>query len=98
MDDSTIFPNVARISDLMLKLMDPKNQLLVKYSASINTSHPTWFLPQKGVEETSKASKASKKKKPVDKPQSVDEEIVKETIPTKTRVLKRMQKPAKKYS
>lgn len=28
-DDPTVFPNVARIMDAMLKLVDPKNLLLV---------------------------------------------------------------------
>lgn len=95
MDNSTIFSNVARIPDSMLKLVDPKNQLLVQYLVSIDSSHLIGVLPQKGVEGTFKALKATKKKKQFEKKKVVEEEIVKETIPMKTWVLKRMKKPAK---
>lgn len=52
----------------------------------------------KGAEGCSKASKAPKKKKQVEKPQAVEEEMVKETIPTKYWVLKWTKKPVKKSS
>ncbi|CAI9293187.1 unnamed protein product [Lactuca saligna] len=68
-DDVAVFPNVARISDSMLKVVDPQN----------------WLL-------------APKKKKQVEKQHVVEEENLKETIPTKTRVLKCTKKPTKKPS
>lgn len=52
----------------------------------------------KRVEGTSKGSKAPKKKKQVEQSQVVEEDIVKEIIPMKTRVLKQTKKPAKKPS
>lgn len=87
-DDVNVFPYVASIPDSILKLVDPKNQLLVQYMASIDSTNPTAVLPQKGVEGTSKGSKAPKKKKQVEKKQVVDEQIVKETIPMKIGVIK----------
>lgn len=76
-DDLVVFPNVARIPDAMLKLLYPQNQLLIQYLASIDSSNPIGVLPPKGVEGTSKASKAPKKKKQVKKPSTVEEEAMK---------------------
>lgn len=54
------------------------------------------FFHKKGEEGTSKASKAPKKKKQVEKPPIVEEEVVKKAIPSKSRFLKRTKKPSKK--
>lgn len=63
-DDVNVFPNAARIPDFMLKLVDPKNQLLVQYLTSIYSSNPTRVIPpkvsKKGVEGTSIGSKVPK--------------------------------------
>lgn len=71
-DDANLFPNFSRILDSMLKLVDLKDQLLVQYLASIDSSYPTVVIPpkvsHKGVEGTSKASKAPKKKNKVEQP------------------------------
>lgn len=40
-DDSEVFPNVARITDRMLKKIDPTNSVLVKYLKRINPSVKT---------------------------------------------------------
>lgn len=90
------FPNVSIILDAMLKLVDPKSQLLVQYLSSIDYSNSARVLPQKGVEGTTKASKIPKKNKQVEKPPTVEEEVVKESIPMKTGVLRRTKKPSKK--
>ncbi|CAI9261636.1 unnamed protein product [Lactuca saligna] len=87
-DDVNVFPYVARVPNSMLKLVGPKNQLLVQYLTSIDFTNPTGDLPQKVVEETSKGSKAPKKKKQVEKKQVVDEQQFKEIIPMKTGVIK----------
>ena len=64
----------------------------MQYLASIDSSNPTGVIPLKvshiGVQGTSKGSKAPKNKKQVEQPQVMEEEYVKEIIPTKTRVLK----------
>lgn len=82
-DDVNVCPNVALIPYSMLKLVDPKNQLLVQYLASIDSSTTTGVIPpkvyQKGEEGTMKDSKATKKKKKVEKPQIIEVEINKET-------------------
>lgn len=72
-DDATIFPKVAQITDSMHKLVDPKNQLLVQYLASIDSPNPIEVLPQKGVKGASKGMKATKKKKQIEKKQMLEE-------------------------
>ncbi|CAI9280701.1 unnamed protein product [Lactuca saligna] len=59
----------------MLKTVDSKNQILVKYLASINSSVLTGVLPQKEAEGSSKASNAPKKKKHVGKALTMEEEF-----------------------
>lgn len=71
---------------------------MVQYLASTDSSIITGVLPQKGVEGATKASKDYKKTKPVEKSQLVEEELVKEIIPTKIGVLKLTKKPAKNSS
>lgn len=46
MNDATIFPVVSRIPNSMLKLMDPKNSLFLKYFLSIDSTQ-TVVLPLK---------------------------------------------------
>lgn len=87
-DDSTMFPIVAHIPDAILKLVDPKNSILVQCLASIDSSTPTGVLPQKGEECSFKVYKAPKKKKQVKKPTTVEEEFMKEIMPSKSGVLK----------
>lgn len=64
-DDATIFPMVAQIRDMMCKLLNSTNQLLVKYQASMNST-PTGILPPKSTSEgpkgSTKASRGNKKK------------------------------------
>lgn len=73
------------------------------YLASVEFT-PTCVLPpniyQNGVEGPSKGSKTHKTMEEVEKPKEVEEELVKETIPTKTSkgVLKRPKKSSKKPS
>lgn len=79
-DYATIFPVVARIHDSILNLMDPKNQLLEEYLASIDSTPIGFLLPkvsQKGVDGLSKGSKGIKMKKQTPKLKYVDEELVK---------------------
>lgn len=70
----------------------------MQYLASIDSSNPTGILPPNAVEGTSKVSKASKMKKQVEKPPTVDEKVVKETIPWISGVPKRTKKHPKKPS
>lgn len=95
-DDATIFPVGSRIPDSMLKLMDPKNPLFVKYFLSIDSTQ-TVVLPlkvsQKGVEGPSKGSKFNKTKKQLEKSKEVEEDTK-----TSKGVLKRTKKSAKKSS
>lgn len=59
-DDPAAFPTIARILDAMLKLVDPKNQVLMQYLDLIDSSTPTRVFPQKRAKGSSKASKAPK--------------------------------------
>ncbi|CAI9263234.1 unnamed protein product [Lactuca saligna] len=96
------FPKLLEFWIRCSKLVDPKNQLLVQYLDSIESSNPTGVIPpkvsHKRVEGKSKGSKALKKKKQVEQPQVMEEECVKETIAMKTGVLKCTKKPTKKPS
>ncbi|CAI9303066.1 unnamed protein product [Lactuca saligna] len=94
-DDPTIFPIVARIPYVMLKLVDPQNLLLVQYLASIDSTISIGVLPSKRAEGSSKSSKAPKKKK-VEKPPIVDEGVTKEIVPSKFGILTRTKKPSLK--
>lgn len=67
-DDPVLFPNVARIVDVMLRHVDPQNQLFVQHLASTDSSILTGVLPQKRAEGSSKAVKVPKKKKQIEKP------------------------------
>ena len=92
---------VARIFDSMLKLVNPSNQLLVKYQASLGSSQTSIFPPKvtsKNVEGSTKTYDGNKKKKQDANPKHVEEDVVKETIPTKTGkgVLKIMKKTTPK--
>ena len=80
-DHPVVFPVVVHILDVTLKLVDPQNQVLVKYLASIDSSNLIGVLPPNRVEGTSKATKVPKKKKQVEKQPNMEEEVVKETIP-----------------
>lgn len=86
-DDPTIFPMAGRSSDSMLNLVSPKNKLLFAYEASIDPT-PTDSLPPKvtfeGAGGSSNASKVAKKKKQAAKPKEVEEEVIKQTVPTKS--------------
>ena len=48
-DDSEVFPNVSRISDAMLRKVDPKNPILGSYLTTINPTVETGVLIPKGV-------------------------------------------------
>ncbi|CAI9264911.1 unnamed protein product [Lactuca saligna] len=80
----------------MLKLVDPKNPLLVQYFTSIDFVVSIGVLPPKRDEGSSKASKVTKKKKQVEKPPTVKKDVMKETNPSILEILKRTKKPAKK--
>lgn len=94
-DDWTNLPMVARIHNSMLKLVNSSNQLLNKYQASMD-------IPSKVTckvdGDSTKASKGNKKKKQYVISMEVEEEVVKERVPTKIGkcVLKKTKKAASK--
>lgn len=112
-DDPFLFPNVARILDAMLRRIDPANPILVQYLASININVTVGVIFPKGIEDSSKAVKAQKKKKKTEQPkpiqehvekevsqsvqENVENEVSKEVIPLKTGFLKHTNKPAKRH-
>ncbi|CAH1433804.1 unnamed protein product [Lactuca virosa] len=59
-DDVSIFPTVARISDGMLKKVDPSNPVLEAYFLTINTNDGTGVLLAKRDEDSSKKSRKQK--------------------------------------
>lgn len=77
-DDPSLFPNVARILDVMLCKIDPANPILVQSLSTMNLNIQVGVLLPKGVAATSKAVKASKKLKKPDQQPSVPEMTEKE--------------------
>lgn len=95
-DDPTIFPTFSNILDVILMHVAPKNPLIAQYLASVNTSVSISVLLSKETEGSSKASKVPKKKKKVEKPPTIEEEVMNEIIPSKSGTLKHTTKLAKK--
>ena len=62
-DDPTIFATITRILDVMLRLVDPQNPLVVLYLVSIDPNVSIGVLPSKGAKGYLKASKVPKKNK-----------------------------------
>lgn len=85
-DDPTIFHMVGRI-DSMLNMVSHKNKSLIAYKASMDPN-PTGILPKavtfEAIEGSYKAAKGTKKKKQVVKPKAIEEEVIKQTVPTKS--------------
>lgn len=109
-DDSKVFLNVARIPDAMLQKFDPADPVLVAYLQTANPSIETGVLLPKGIEGNSKRGKNLKtvSKASLSKPDSVPtpkkvtkpvhildpKEPAKEVVPSKSSVLKRLNKMA----
>lgn len=109
-DASEVFPNVDRIPDAMIRMVEPTNPFLVTYLATINPTVETGVLLLKGIAGTSKHGNSSKKftKDSPSKPDKVPTEkeitnpvqesivlyIQKEVMPSKYGVLKQTKKMA----
>lgn len=88
-DDPTISPMVGRVPDSTLNLVShKKNNLLVSYKASMDLT-PTRIIPKAvtidATEGSSKATKGTRKKKQAIKPKEIEEKVIKQIVPTKSR-------------